>query len=57
MEHKTWVPNRKVISSAVAGVVSLCAFWLFGPDADPEIASSVTLVAMTAIGYLVPLED
>lgn len=51
----TWKPNRKIVSAAVAGLVSLGVFVLFGPDADPQIASSVTLTVMTAIGYLVPL--
>lgn len=54
---KTWVPNRKIVSAAVTGLVSLVAFIVLGPDADPEIASGVTLLAMTAIGYLVPLPD
>lgn len=54
---KTWKPNRKIVAAAVSGVVSLGAFMLFGPDANPEIASSVTLVVMTAIGYIVPLPE
>lgn len=55
LKTKTWVPNRKILSAAVSGIATLGAFMLFGPDADPEIASSVTLMVMTAIGYFVPL--
>lgn len=51
----TWIPNRKIVSAAVSGIVTLVAFMLMGPTADPEIASSATLIVMTAIGYLVPL--
>lgn len=51
----TYKPNRKIVSAAVAGLVSLGVFVLFGPDVDPQIASSVTLTVMTAIGYFVPL--
>lgn len=54
---KTYKPNRKVVSAAVSGLVTLAAFMLFGANADPEIASSATLVIMTLIGYLVPLSD
>lgn len=53
--RKTWKPNRKVVSAAVSGLVTLGVFVLFGPDADPQIAASVTVAVMTAIGYLVPL--
>lgn len=51
----TYKPNRKIVSAAVAGLVALGVFVLFGPDADPQIASSVTLTVMTVIGYFVPL--
>lgn len=54
---KTWKPNRKIVLSAVSGLATLGAFVFLGPDADPEIASSVTLLVMTAIGYLVPLPE
>ena len=55
--RKTWVPNRKVVAGAVSGLAALGAFVLFGPDADPAVAASVTTVAMTVISYLVPLAD
>ena len=55
--QKTYKPNRKVVSGAVAGLATLAAFYFLGPDADPEISSGLTLVAMTVISYLVPLPE
>ncbi len=55
--RKTWVPNRKVVAGAVAGLVSLGVFVLLGPDADPQIGAGATLTAMTVISYLVPLAE
>lgn len=52
-----YVPNRKVVSGAVAGLATLAAFYFLGPDADPEISSALTLTVMTVISYLVPLPD
>ncbi len=54
---KTWVPNRKVVAGAVSGLVTLAAFYLFGPEQSEEFASSVTLAVMTVISYLVPLPE
>jgi hypothetical protein len=54
---KTWKPNRKLVTSAVSGLVALLVFILVGPDADPAIASTVTMLVMTAVGYVVPLPE
>ena len=52
-----WVPNRKVASAAIGGLVTLGIYWKFGPDADPELASALTLAVMTLVGYFVPLPE
>jgi hypothetical protein len=55
--RKTWRPNVKVVSGAVGGLATLGAYWLFGPDADPQVASAATLVVMTLVSYFVPLPE
>lgn len=53
----SWVPNRKVVSGAVSGLVALGLYWKFGPDMDPELVGGLTLAVMTLVGYFVPLPE
>ena len=54
---KTWVPNRKVLSGAVSGLLAVGIYWKFGPDADPELAAGLTFAVMTLVSYFVPLPE
>ena len=56
-EQTSWVPNRKVVSRAVSGLVALGLYWKFGPDMDPELVGGLTLAVMTIVGYFVPLPE
>jgi hypothetical protein len=56
-EPMTWLPNRKVVSGLVAGVVAAVSVKLFGSELDPETASAVTLAVVTLISYFVPLPE
>lgn len=53
----SWVPNRKVVSAAVSGLLTLGLYWRFGPELDPEMVGGLTLAVMTLVGYFVPLPD
>jgi hypothetical protein len=55
-----WKPNRKVIASLVAGIVTLAGGYLAartGVEFDEGTAASLVGLIMTAVGYLVPLSD
>lgn len=52
-----WIPNRKVASAAISGLVGLGLYWKFGPDMDPELVGGLTLAVMTIVGYFVPLPE
>lgn len=53
----SWVPNRKVVSGAVSGLLAVGIYWKFGPDVDPELAAGLTLAVMTLVSYFVPLPE
>lgn len=54
-EPMSWVPNRKVVSGAIAGVLAWASLKYLGSPLDAELASALTGLIMTGISYLVPL--
>jgi hypothetical protein len=54
---KTYVPNRKVVAGAVAGLVTLAGVYFLGPDFSEETTVAITTTVMTIISYLVPLPE
>jgi hypothetical protein len=57
VSKKTWVPNRKIVAAAVAGLVALLYFILTGTEIDPNLQSAIVGGVMILLGYLVPLKE
>ena len=56
----SWIPNRKVVSGAIAGVVAVGTAYLAqhqGIELDSAGVSVVTASLMAIVGYFVPLKD
>jgi len=51
-----WLPNRKVVSGFVAGLITLGATKL-GLELGPDLTAALVVVVMTGISYLVPLPE
>ena len=52
-----WLPNRKVLSGFVAGLVAWLALRLTGVELDPAIAEAVAFIVTSLVAYLVPLPE
>lgn len=53
-------PVRKVSASALTGAVIAIGIFLtdqYGVMVTPEVASALTLVLMTIVGYVVPMSE
>lgn len=58
---QAYVPSRKVSSSALAGAISITVVWAVNNFAMPtgteipgEVASALTTILSSLVGYLVP---
>lgn len=57
---KRWAPNRKVVSGAIAGLVSLGLAYLadyMGIALEPGGVATVTAFFTSAVAYLIPFSD